>query len=53
MRAHGYPTWPDPTVRNGLVLNFIPCGIDTNSPQFNRCEDLRPGAITDSSQMTV
>ena len=36
MRAHGYPTWPDPTVENGMVPNFIPTGIDTNSPQFNR-----------------
>lgn len=36
MRAHGYPTWPDPTVENGMVPNFIPSGIDTNSPQFNR-----------------
>lgn len=36
MRAHGYPTWPDPTVKDGVVPNFIPSGIDTNSPQFNR-----------------
>jgi nicotinamidase-related amidase len=34
MRSHGYPNWPDPTVRNGLVANFIPPGIDVNSPHF-------------------
>lgn len=34
MRAHGYPHWPDPTVTKGLVPNFIPTGVDVNSPQF-------------------
>lgn len=34
MRAHGYPQWPDPTVRNGLVPNFIPAGVDVNSARF-------------------
>ena len=34
MRAHGYPHWPDPVERNGLVPNFIPSGVDVNSPQF-------------------
>src|SRR5487761_1393151 len=34
MRSHGYPNWPDPTVQNGLVPNFVPAGIDVNSPHF-------------------
>jgi hypothetical protein len=34
MRAHGYPHWPDPVMRNGLVPNFVPPGVDVNSPQF-------------------
>ncbi len=34
MRSHGYPNWPDPTVQNGLVPDFVPAGIDVNSPRF-------------------
>jgi hypothetical protein len=34
MRTHGFPGWPDPTVVNGRVPNYIPTGIDTSSPQF-------------------
>ena len=37
MRAHGYPDWPDPTVRNGRILvgpGYIPAGVDVNSPQL-------------------
>lgn len=34
MRVHGYPDWPDPVVRHGLVPNVIPPGVDLNSPQF-------------------
>lgn len=37
MRAHGYPDWPDPAVRNGRVLvgpGYIPAGVDVNSPQL-------------------
>jgi hypothetical protein len=38
MRAHGYPDWPDPTVRNGRILvgpGYIPAGVDVNSPQLH------------------
>lgn len=39
MRAHGYPGWPDPTVRNGqLVVPAPPAGIDQNSPQFQAAQ---------------
>lgn len=35
MRAHGFPDWPDPEVRNGqLVGNPVPAGINMSSPQF-------------------
>jgi hypothetical protein len=35
MRAHGYPGYPDPDVKDGhLVQPSLPAGIDTSSPQF-------------------
>jgi hypothetical protein len=34
MRSHGYPNWPDPTLQNGPVPNFVPGSIDVNSPHF-------------------
>ncbi len=33
MRSHGYPAWPDPTVHDGLVPNWVPAGLDTASAQ--------------------
>jgi hypothetical protein len=35
LRAHGYPTFPDPA---GLGSQAPPPGIDTNSPQFQTIE---------------
>lgn len=37
MRAHGVPTFPDPTVRPGL-FGFRLNGIDPNSPQFQAAQ---------------
>jgi hypothetical protein len=34
MRAHGYPTFPDPTVHGALTDWGAPAGVDTSSPQF-------------------
>lgn len=34
MRAHGYPGFPDPTLRNGHLVQLPPPGVDTSSPQF-------------------
>jgi hypothetical protein len=34
LRAHGYPNFPDPTVRNDQpVPGNLPSGIDIDSPQ--------------------
>jgi hypothetical protein len=38
MRAHGYPDYPDPIVRNGGVDQSLPANIDTNSAQFQAAE---------------
>jgi len=38
MRAHGYPDWPDPIEVDGRVANWIPTGVDTDSPQFLAAE---------------
>jgi hypothetical protein len=35
LRAHGFPSMPDPT---GLGANPLPSGINTNSPQFQAAE---------------
>lgn len=35
LRAHGYPSFPDPT---RLGSQSLPAGIDTNSPQFQSAE---------------
>jgi hypothetical protein len=34
VRAHGYPTFPDPTVHGALTSWAAPAGVDTSSPQF-------------------
>jgi hypothetical protein len=35
MRAHGYPGYPDPDIKDGhLVQPSLPPSIDTSSPQF-------------------
>ncbi len=38
MRAHGYPTYPDQAVRNGMIATFDPPGVDTSSPQFQAAQ---------------
>jgi hypothetical protein len=38
MRAHGYPSYPDPVVRGGGVIEGLPPGVDTNSPQYQAAE---------------
>ena len=35
MRAHGYPDYPDPTARSGVIISpDLPADIATDSPQF-------------------
>jgi hypothetical protein len=34
VRAHGYPTYPDPVVHGNGIYQPTPVGIDTSSPQF-------------------
>jgi len=35
MRSHGYPDYPDPTAKSGVIISpGLPAGIPTNSPQF-------------------
>jgi hypothetical protein len=34
MRTHGYPNFPDPTMRNGHPVLLPAPGTDTSSPQF-------------------
>jgi hypothetical protein len=34
MRVHGYPNFPDPTMRNGHLVLLPAAGTDTSSPQF-------------------
>jgi hypothetical protein len=34
VRAHGYPTYPDPVIHSGGIQQSTPVGIDTSSPQF-------------------
>jgi hypothetical protein len=39
MRAHGYPGYPDPTFRNGGVIEQpLPASIGTTSPQFQAAQ---------------
>ncbi len=50
MRSHGLPSFPDPTVSNGVPqLDLSGTGIDPGSPQFqsaqNACKSLSPGAM--------
>lgn len=48
VRAHGYPTFPDPQVQGGAIFNAAPTGIDINSPQFQAvlrtCHAGEPGS---------
>ncbi|HEX3922276.1 MAG TPA: hypothetical protein VHY31_08315 [Streptosporangiaceae bacterium] len=35
MRSHGYPDYPDPTARSGVIISpDLPADIPTSSPQF-------------------
>lgn len=35
MQAHGFPSYPEPDVQNGqLIQKPLPSSIDTSSPQF-------------------
>lgn len=45
MRAHGYPNWPDPTVRNGQLTLDVPDDIDTNSLQLQSAVKACGGAV--------
>jgi hypothetical protein len=38
MRTHGYPGWPDPTLRNGQLNPGTPANADTQSPQFQAAQ---------------
>ena len=39
MRAHGFPSYPDPDIQNGqLIQKPLPSSIDTSSPQFQAAE---------------
>ena len=39
MRAHGFPSYPEPDVQNGqLIQKPLPSSIDTSSPQFEAAE---------------
>jgi hypothetical protein len=38
MRTHGYPDWPDPTLRNGQINPGTPANVDMNSPQFQAAQ---------------
>jgi hypothetical protein len=41
MRAHGFPSYPDPDVQNGsLVREPLPTSIDTSSPQFQAAQQI-------------
>ncbi len=40
MRAHGFPTYPDPTEQDGhLLMQPLPSSIDQNSPQFQAAQN--------------
>jgi hypothetical protein len=40
MRAHGFPTYPDPTEQDGrLTEQPLPSSIDQSSPQFQKAEN--------------
>jgi hypothetical protein len=48
MRAHGVPSFPDPTTRNGgVTISLGGSGMNPNSPQFQSaqraCRSLMPG----------
>lgn len=53
MRAHGFPTFPDPTFQNNSVAFNTHTPIDTNSAQFQRalktCQKLIPAGLPYSS----
>jgi len=39
MHAHGFPSYPEPDVQNGrLIQKPLPSSIDTSSPQFQAAE---------------
>jgi hypothetical protein len=39
MRAHGFPSYPEPDIQNGqLIQKPLPSSIDTSSPQFQAAE---------------
>jgi len=39
MHAHGFPSYPEPDVQNGqLIQKPLPSSIDTSSPQFEAAE---------------
>ena len=39
IRAHGFPSYPDPDIQNGhLVRQELPSSIDTSSPQFQAAQ---------------
>ena len=39
MRAHGFPSYPDPDIQNGhLIRQAPPSSIDTSSPQFEAAQ---------------
>jgi hypothetical protein len=39
MQTHGFPSYPDPDVQNGLLMQKpLPSSIDTSSPQFQAAE---------------
>jgi len=39
MHAHGFPSYPEPDVQNGhLIQKPLPASIDTSSPQFQAAE---------------
>jgi hypothetical protein len=39
MHAHGFPSYPEPDVQNGqLIQQPLPTSIDTSSPQFQAAE---------------
>jgi hypothetical protein len=53
MRAHGFPTFPDPTFQSNDVTTNIPSGIDQDSAQFKSavatCTKLIPAGLPYSS----
>ncbi len=53
MRAHGFPSFPDPTFQNQRVSANVPASLDQDAPKFKRaaatCTKLIPAGLPYSS----